>query len=337
MANPDAVSYIKQYKSQYSLPSLKQALVQQGYTSAEIEEAVREANSSTPPPTSKSAPLPIRAATPLSVRASPPPVVPFTPAAPAKKSNTWIIVVALLLLLPLLLVGCLIAIPMMFFASTTASMYHYLPFLAGLSQTTFGGTPGDLNINIKADLPPTIQSSTPLGKDGEAEAHIKLPTSSPPTELANAVDFHTLIQALPSQAIDGYTPGKPEGGSMTFPNSQGASMKYSTASNTYKANPEDKINVNIIDSVGIQGLSYTYGIAMGIEYESTNGYYRKTTLQGYPAFESYDAKTKKYNLIVNLKDRIYVMIQPESDSKASPETVKNLANQVDYGLLVKSI
>ena len=311
LANPDAVSYIRQYKNQYSLQSLKQALQQQGYSPAEIEEAVREAIS---PPK----PIPV-APKPSMVPRAPPPVPQSAPAAPFKKSNTWIIVVVvLLLLLPLLLVGCLIAIPMMFFAGTTASMYHYLPFLTFLgkgSSSTYAPTSVDYGQNT------LNRPENPLSEVNSAEA----------------VAFHTLIQALPAQSVDGYLPGKPEGGSVAFPTGEGTSMKYSSASNTYTASPQESVKVSILDTVGIESLTFMYGSFFGVEYESSDGYRRKTTIQGYPAWETYDAKTGKSSLAVAVKNRIYVTLDPYEESKVPVQVLQDLVNQVNYGLLASSI
>lgn len=309
--NSDAVIYVKQYKNQYSLQSLKQALQQQGYTSAEIEDAVREAIN--PPKVIPFAPKPGMASR------APPPIVPSTPPAPAKKSNTWIIVVVvLLLLLPLLLVGCLIAIPMMFFAGSAASMYHYLPFLASLGQNA-AYTQNPLSTVTSSKNPP------------DAAAPTTNPFSDP--VLYQALDFHTLMDALPKQPVDGYIPGKPEGGSAAFPTQNGASTAYSTASNQY-TQADQAIKVSVLDTAGVEGLSHMYVLG-SIEYERSDGYRRKTMVQGYPAWESYEANNKKTSLIVIVNNRVYVSID-SSQGNVPIEVLRDAANQVNYGLLAGS-
>ncbi len=54
MANPDIIRYLKQYQNQYALPQLKQALLQQGYATREIDEAIQEVgrNVNSPGPSS---------------------------------------------------------------------------------------------------------------------------------------------------------------------------------------------------------------------------------------------------------------------------------------------
>ncbi len=311
MANPDAVSYIKQYKDQYSLQSLKQALQQQGYTPSEIEEAVREAVNPSLPLAPKRVPMAPNPA------CNPPPVVPLTPTPPPQKSNKWIIVVVLLLLLPIILVGCLIAIPALFFASTAVTYSSYLPFLASLAKTE----------SISHSTPTSTSSSTPGSPSSAGTKNEK------PSLQVQATDFHILMQALPSQAIDGYAPGKAEGGSVAFPTEKGSSTQYSTASNQY-TNSDRALKISILDTAGIEGLSYMYALG-GIEYERSDGYRRKTMVKNHPAWESYDANNKKTNLAVILNNRVYVSVD-SSKGEVPIEVLRDAANQVNYDLIASS-
>ncbi|MEK6963876.1 MAG: hypothetical protein AABX70_05585 [Nanoarchaeota archaeon] len=312
MANPDAVSYIKQYKSQYSLESLKQALQQQGYTAPEIEEAVREAINPSVPAVPRPVPAPLNLA-----RNSPPPIPQSAPSPPPKKSNTRVIIVVLLLLLPLLLVGCLIAVPMLFFASTAATYSSYLPFLAYLAKT-------ESITHSSPTSPYTSTSSSPSSAGNK---------NKEPSLQVQAVDFHTLMQSLPSQAIDGYAPEKAEGGSVAFPTEKGSSTQYSTASNQY-THLDRSIKISILDTAGIEGLSYMYALG-SVEYERSDGYRRKTTLRGYPAWETYDAVNKKTHLIVIVHNQVYVSID-SSQGEVPIEVIREAANQVNYDLIASS-
>lgn len=162
----------------------------------------------------------------------------------------------------------------------------------------------------------TTQTTTTDSKE-------KTTDSSPGTtakKTVQAVHFSKLIEFLPA-APSGYTAEEPQGSSYTI--EEGT---WSMASRSYKKGDSGRADVSIMDSAYYEvGL---FGAWKGLQkFESTEGYYKTTTVNGFPAFETYSKSSKQYGLYVNVKDRFMVYIIVDDDDK---QTLTAIENSINY-------
>lgn len=155
-----------------------------------------------------------------------------------------------------------------------------------------------------------------------------IPASSsgnkPAPGTVQAVHFSKLIEFLP-EATSGYTAEDPQGSSYTI-----ESGSWSMASRTYRKGDTGRAEISIMDSayyeVGMFGAWKGF-----VQWESTDGYYKTTTVKGYPAFETYSKSGKQYGVYVNVKDRFMVYIMVDDDDKEALNAFENSINYAGIG------
>jgi len=159
-------------------------------------------------------------------------------------------------------------------------------------------------------MPPTTDSSPGAPAPGSVQT----------------IHFSKLIELLP-QPPTGWTADDPQGNTFTIENGS-----WSMASNTYTKGDTGRAEVTIMDSayynIGLFQAWKGFG-----QWESTDGYYKTTTVKGFPAFETYSKSGKQYGKYVNIKDRFMVYITAEDNDKDILNTLENSINFNGIGAL----
>lgn len=135
------------------------------------------------------------------------------------------------------------------------------------------------------------------------------------------VHFSKLTPFLPD-APPGWTGEEPEGTNYTA-----ADGSWSVATKKYlKSGTENlRTDVGILDSA-LNQVSWWKAWHEFYEWESTEGYAKRTKVKGFPVWEIYDQNSNKYNLFVNINDRFLVNIDTNSDKDAA----YSFANSINY-------
>lgn len=125
-------------------------------------------------------------------------------------------------------------------------------------------------------------------------------------EAVDPVDFRKLKDLLPEN-LAGMSRTEATGektGAMGF--------TVSTAQAKYKGSGDESLNIEIVDTGGIAGVS-TMALAAWsiaeIDKETTHGYEKTTTLDGHKAFEKYDNESKSGEINVLVADRYVVNVE----------------------------
>ena len=125
-------------------------------------------------------------------------------------------------------------------------------------------------------------------------------------EAVDPIDFRKLKELMPEK-IGGMSRTEATGeksGAMGF--------TVSTAHAKYKGEGDENIDIEIVDTGGIAGVS-TMALAgwsmAEIDKETTTGYEKTTKIEGYKAFEKYDNDGKSGELNVLVADRFVVNVQ----------------------------
>ena len=132
-------------------------------------------------------------------------------------------------------------------------------------------------------------------------------------ECDQAIDYKILLAALPKE-LSGFTASEPQGTTLTFQDSSSQKIvKYSVASvyfgresdvRAYK--DSNQIDISITDTCYLQFLSQSW--FMFIEVEGTEGFTKKVTINGYPAWHQYNKWSDSYSYSVLIKDRVMVAV-----------------------------
>jgi hypothetical protein len=144
--------------------------------------------------------------------------------------------------------------------------------------------------------------------DGEEKVNIKIGGDN------ETVDFRELKKLMPEE-LAGLERTSHEGeraGIMGF--------NISSASATYEED-DKRIEVSINDIAGMGAAISQFASWSNIEVdrESDSGYERTTTIDGHPAFEKYDGKTKKAEYSVIVDDRFIVTMNAKNLSQKDAE------------------
>jgi hypothetical protein len=125
-------------------------------------------------------------------------------------------------------------------------------------------------------------------------------------EAVDPVDFRKLKELMPETLI-GLKRSESAGeksGAMGF--------TVSTAQATYNGKGEETLEIEIVDTGGIAGVSTmalaTWSMA-DIDKETASGYEKTTSLEGYKAFEKYDNDSKSGEINVLVADRYVVNVE----------------------------
>ncbi|WP_353722203.1 hypothetical protein [Dyadobacter sp. 676] len=145
-------------------------------------------------------------------------------------------------------------------------------------------------------------------------------------EAVDPVDFRKLKNLLPEN-LAGMARTEATGeksGAMGF--------TVSTAHAKYKGS-EGSLDVEIVDTGGIAGVS-TMALAAwsiaDIDKETTTGYEKTTTIEGYKAFEKYDNESKSGEINVLVADRYVVNVEGDH---VSVDQLKEALKTIDLGKL----
>ncbi|MCF2490059.1 hypothetical protein [Dyadobacter sp. CY347] len=125
-------------------------------------------------------------------------------------------------------------------------------------------------------------------------------------EAVDPIDFRKLKELMPEK-IAGMSRTEATGeksGAMGF--------TVSTAQAKYKGDGDESLDIEIVDTGGIAGVS-TMALAgwsmAEIDKETTTGYEKTATIDGHKAFEKYDNESKSGELNVLVADRFVVNVQ----------------------------
>lgn len=141
-----------------------------------------------------------------------------------------------------------------------------------------------------------------------------------------AIGYQVLIDALPTE-VNGYIGDEPEGNMLTFANPQDQTQVWKYSTGRVNLVKDDKsIGVTATDTCYIQYLSLAW--AGFYEIDGTDGYLKKTTVSGYPAWHEYSKPGNNYRYNVFVKDRVIVSIDGSRDVPDSDVTAA--ANAVGY-------
>ncbi|MCF2495250.1 hypothetical protein [Dyadobacter chenhuakuii] len=146
-------------------------------------------------------------------------------------------------------------------------------------------------------------------------------------EAVDPIDFRKLKELMPEK-IAGMSRTEATGeksGAMGF--------TVSTASAKYKGEGDENLNIEIVDTGGIAGVS-TMALAgwsmAEIDKETTTGYEKTTKIEGYKAFEKYDNEGKSGEVNVLVADRFVVNVQGDH---ITVDQLKNALKDLDLAKL----
>jgi len=133
-----------------------------------------------------------------------------------------------------------------------------------------------------------------------------------------AIDFNLLLPLLPN-APPGWTADEPQGMKMTV--QEGT---YSFATREYTSG--DKRATVMIWDTAFYNVGGWEQWNSGYSMETTDGYWRSTTISGYPAWESYSKQSNDYGTWIGVAQRFSVMITVDGGSKADIDAFTGAIN-----------
>jgi PGF-CTERM protein len=139
--------------------------------------------------------------------------------------------------------------------------------------------------------------------------------------VTEAVHFSTLIAFLPD-APSGWDGEEPFGMMYTI---QDGTWSMATESYTKSGAEDTTAEVGVMDSAFYQ-VGWLAAWQGFYAYESTEGYAKTVTVDGYPAWVAYTKDSGEYTLFVGINDRFMVFISTNSDE----DTLYDFANAIDY-------
>jgi hypothetical protein len=148
-------------------------------------------------------------------------------------------------------------------------------------------------------------------------------------ETVDPVDFRKLKELLPEKlgGLDRKESTGEKSGAMGF--------TVSTAEAKYKGSGDESVDIEIVDTGGIAGVS-TMALAAWsiaeIDKETETGYEKTTTIDGYKAFEKYNNESKSGEINVLVADRYLVNIEGDN---LSIDQIKSFLSELDLGKLAK--
>ena len=171
------------------------------------------------------------------------------------------------------------------------------------------------------------EEATPTATEspGATATETPAPTQPPgpgPTFAPGEIDpvsFNELIPFLPDPP-SGWEADEAFGMTQTL-----QEFSWSQASRDYTHKTTDEyVDVAIFDSAYYTGFGWFAAWEYAFEWESTDGYARTITFEGYPAWKIYD-KPDNYSLMVFVADRFMVMTSAETET-----SLNQFANAIDY-------
>ena len=167
------------------------------------------------------------------------------------------------------------------------------------------------------------ETATPEATATEAPEATATPESTEtpggPGEPTEPVSFNDLIPFLPDPPA-GWEADEAFGMTQTI-----QEWSWSQASREYYHQTTDEsVDVVILDSAYYYGFGWYAAFEYAFEWESTEGYARTITVDGYPAWKMYD-KPDDYVLMVIVADRFMVTIGAESEA-----SLNQFSDIIDY-------
>jgi hypothetical protein len=167
------------------------------------------------------------------------------------------------------------------------------------------------------------QNSDDTATTDDTQTATDTTTAAQPKQCDEAVNYQVLVDALPGD-MSGYVADEPEGQMLSFtdPSTQNV-MKYSTASVTLRKD-DKSIRVNLMDTCYIQYLSMAW---LGFyEMEGTDGYLKKTTVEGNTGWHQYQKSSDSYTYNLFIAERVIASVEgdggvPDSDVEAVTKAI----------------
>ncbi|MDY6958448.1 MAG: hypothetical protein SVK08_04755, partial [Halobacteriota archaeon] len=138
------------------------------------------------------------------------------------------------------------------------------------------------------------------------------------------------VEVVDYKVLLGFLPGDPSGWEGDDPYGQTISFgegTFSMASKSFvKSGTDGEItaDVAITDyAANIMGWSGVWGGYF--EWESTEGYAKRGTFQGFPSWEAFDKESDEYTMLVGINDRFLVMVSTNSDK----DTLDDFMSSID--------
>jgi PGF-CTERM protein len=143
-----------------------------------------------------------------------------------------------------------------------------------------------------------------------------------------AVHFSTLIESLPDAPSE-WEGEEPFGMTHTY---EGGT--WSTAIKSYSKMGAEDVTADItISDYALYTTGWSAAWKGFYAFESTEGYAKSVTINGFPAWEVYSKDTNDYSLYVGINDRFLVFITTNSDK----DTLYKFANSIDYNGITASV
>ena len=123
------------------------------------------------------------------------------------------------------------------------------------------------------------------------------------------VSYKVLLSFLPGDP-SGWEGDDPYGQTLSF-----GEGEFSAASKTYtKSGTDGEITADVMITDYATDMMGWNGVWGGqFEWESTEGYAKSGTLQGFASWEAYDKESNDYTTLVGLNDRLIVMVSTNGD------------------------
>ncbi|MDY6965697.1 MAG: PGF-CTERM sorting domain-containing protein [Halobacteriota archaeon] len=141
-------------------------------------------------------------------------------------------------------------------------------------------------------------------------------------ETTESVHFNELIKLLPD-APSGWEGEEPEGMMYTI---EDGSWSMAVKEFSKSGSEDITADVGIMDSAFYRGVGWWATWDIFMEWESTEGYAKSTTVKGYPAREFHSKESNDYSLYVGINDRFMVFINTNSDK----DTLDEFADSINY-------
>jgi hypothetical protein len=146
-------------------------------------------------------------------------------------------------------------------------------------------------------------------------------------EAVDPIDFRKLKEFLPEKTggLDRTEATGEKSGAMGF--------TVSTAEGKYKGDDNTSIDIEIIDTGGIAGVSTMTLAAWSmaeIDKETTTGYEKTTKIEGFKAFEKYDNESKSGELNVLVGERYLINVEGDN---VSIEQLRDCLKDIDLDKL----
>ncbi|HWO11748.1 MAG TPA: hypothetical protein VNN80_19775 [Polyangiaceae bacterium] len=129
------------------------------------------------------------------------------------------------------------------------------------------------------------------------------------------VKFDALIALLPEPA--GWKAAEAKGQTTTM-----ASWKISNANRRYtkgEGKDAERVKVDLVDGGYVPMVYASFTVMSKVSQESTEGYTKGITVEGYPAVERWTKKSKRVELTILIADRFLLTI---SGDDTTPESVR---------------